>query len=126
MNQRKNIELGQKGEQAALDYLAEKGYSVVARNWHCPGGEVDLILRTGRTLVFAEVRTRSPGALVHPFETITAPKQRRVARAAEAYLRRHDLHETEVRFDALAVTFENDQPVVEHLEQAFETWSPRR
>ncbi len=123
MDRSQRAELGRKGEQAALDYLATRGYSVVARNWHCAGGEVDLILRHGRTLVFAEVRTRSSSSLVHPFETITAPKQRRVAKAAEAYLRRHGIEETEIRFDALAVTWTQEGPEVEHLEHAFETWS---
>ena len=57
---------GTKGEQMAADYLTARGCEILGRNWRCPYGEIDLILRQGETLIFAEVKTRSPGMLAAP------------------------------------------------------------
>ena len=65
-------ELGRRGEQVAAEWLQERGYTLVDRNWRCPAGELDLILRDGSTMVFAEVKTRSSLEFGHPFEAITS------------------------------------------------------
>ncbi len=75
----------------------------MARNQHAKGGELDLVMRHGDTLVFVEVRHRADSRHGHPLETITATKQRRLIRAARFYLTRNRLS-CPCRFDALAVT----------------------
>ncbi|MGN7800914.1 YraN family protein [Leifsonia sp. 22587] len=109
-------ELGRRGEQVAADWLQERGYMLVDRNWRCPSGELDLILRDGSTMVFAEVKTRSSLEFGHPFEAITARKAARLRRLAAAWCREREPGSTGVRIDAVAVTDAwSERPVVEHL-----------
>ena len=64
--------LGQRGEDLAADYLSRQHLTLIARNHRCRGGEIDLICREGRTLVFVEVRQRSSGAFGGAAASITA------------------------------------------------------
>jgi putative endonuclease len=78
--------LGRRGEELAAQHLAAKGYRIVARNWRCEHGELDLVVRDGECLAFVEVRTRRGRALGTPEESITPAKQARLAALAEAYV----------------------------------------
>ena len=78
--------LGRHGEEMAARHLAAKGYQVIARNWRCEVGEIDLVARDGEDLAFVEVRTRRGRALGSPEESITAAKQARLVDLAEAYV----------------------------------------
>ena len=116
-------ETGALGEQAAADYLLEKGYELLARNWHCRWGELDLVARKEEILAFVEVKTRKPGAMVSPLEAVNRTKRRKVIRSAQAYLM--ELGETELqpRFDVAAVTvFPGELPrfTVEYWPSAFD------
>jgi putative endonuclease len=82
--------LGRHGEELAARYLAAKGYEIVARNWRCEVGELDLVAKQRGCLALVEVRTRRGKALGSPEESITAAKQARLARLAEAYVQAHD------------------------------------
>jgi putative endonuclease len=109
-------ELGRRGEQVAADWLEERGYRVVDRNWRCSSGELDLVLRRGNALVFAEVKTRSSLDFGHPFEAITFQKGARLRRLAALWCREHAPVAGEVRIDAVAVTDAwSRRPRVEHL-----------
>jgi len=101
-------ELGRRGEQAARLWYAEHGYEVLARNWRCAHGEIDLVCtrRDGAgaaTLVVCEVKTRTSAARGHPLEAVTPAKQRRLRRLAAAFLRAQDRRFGHVRFDVVAV-----------------------
>ena len=116
-------ETGAMGEQAAADYLLEKGYELLARNWHCRWGELDLVARKEEILAFVEVKTRKPGAMVSPLEAVNRTKQYKLIRSAQAYLM--ELGETELqpRFDVAAVTvFPGELPrfTVEYWPSAFD------
>ncbi|MCL7452754.1 MAG: YraN family protein [Anaerolineae bacterium] len=78
--------LGRHGEELAARHLAAKGYEIVARNWRCETGEIDLVARDGADLAFVEVRTRRGRSLGSPEESITAAKQARLIDLAEAYV----------------------------------------
>ncbi|WP_431220992.1 YraN family protein [Leifsonia xyli] len=109
-------ELGRRGEQVAAEWLQQRGYALIERNWRCPSGELDLILRDGATLVFAEVKTRSSMEFGHPFEAITSKKAARLRRLAAAWCREREPGSPAVRIDAVAVTDAwTARPVVEHL-----------
>ncbi len=109
---------GARGEALAAKHLVAAGYTVEARNWRCATGELDLVCRDGDTLVFVEVRTVTTDFLDSPLQTIDAAKQRRVALAAEAYVRRNRSEYDGLRFDVVGVRLEKP-PRVEHLENAF-------
>ncbi len=77
---------GQQAEERAARYLVEQGCTVIARNWRCAGGELDIVARDGAWLVFVEVRGRRGDALGSPEESVTPAKQARLARLATAYV----------------------------------------
>jgi putative endonuclease len=109
---------GRRGETLAAKHLTARGYTLEARNWSCATGELDLVCRDGDTLVFVEVRTVSTGFLTSPLQTIDAAKQARVARAAEAYVRKKRSEYANLRFDVVGVVLKRP-PQIEHLENAF-------
>jgi len=107
--------LGRLGEDAAAAWYLQHGYEVVARNWSCRAGEIDLICRRGRVLVICEVKTRSSERFGSPFEAVTPAKRRRLRHLATLYLREVVPGTPIVRFDVAAVL----DGVVEVLESAF-------
>jgi putative endonuclease len=93
---------GRWAERLAAWRLRLAGYRVVARNYRCPAGEIDLVVRRGRTLAFVEVKTRL--RLADAAEAIQPGQQRRIRNAAEAFLARHpQLAGCDLRFDAVLV-----------------------
>jgi putative endonuclease len=77
---------------------------VVARNWRCKDGELDLIVRAGRTFVFCEVKARTSTAFGTPAEAVTSDKQQRLRRLAARWLEDDaPLRPTEIRFDVASV-----------------------
>ena len=113
---------GSKGEQMAADYLTARGCEILGRNWRCPYGEIDLILRQGETLIFAEVKTRGPGMLATPAEAVTASKRRRLLDAAALYLSQNPLP-LQPRFDILEIYLDGEGNFLKAvwLENAFQT-----
>jgi putative endonuclease len=88
----------------------------VARNWRCRAGEIDLIARRGRVVVFCEVKTRSSGAFGTPAEAVTVPKRARVRRLAGRWLAEQPAGRGgHIRFDVAAVLGDR----VEILEAVF-------
>jgi len=114
--------LGRFGEQVAERYLRGMGMKILARNWRIRRGELDLVARRRRTLVFVEVKTRRWPTRHAPEFAVDWRKQRRLRRAGRAWLRRHPFrHWTGIRFDVVAVTVNRSDEVVEvkHFENAF-------
>lgn len=112
-------ELGARGERLAERHLLRTGMTLLDRNWRCPQGEIDLVLRDGDEVVFVEVKTRSSVAFGHPLEAITAAKLARLRRLAGAWCEAHP-GAGRIRIDAVAVIAPRDLPaVIEHLERVF-------
>lgn len=118
----RHLPLGLRGERAAARHLRKLGYIVVARGDRSRFGELDLVAVDGRTVVFVEVKTRRSAAVDHPADAVHEEKQRRLTRAATAYLKRHRLLDYPVRFDVVAVTWPQGarRPHIEHFRGAFE------
>jgi len=95
--------LGISGEDAVAAWYQARGYEVVARNWRCRSGELDLIVRRGRTFVFCEVKTRSSAAFGAPVEAVTRDKQVKVRHLAARWLEDAPTRPTEIRFDVASV-----------------------
>ena len=112
-------ELGQRGERIAERHLVARGLTVIDRNWRCPQGEIDLVLRDGDETVFVEVKTRTSVAYGHPLEAITVAKLARLRRLALAWCEAHP-GAGAIRIDAVAVVAPRRAPAtVEHLEGVF-------
>ncbi|MBQ8600182.1 MAG: YraN family protein [Clostridia bacterium] len=108
--------LGLKGEQIARKYLLKKGYKIIATNFQCRFGELDLIAQDQNCLVFCEVKTRSAGMVAAPQESVTPAKQRKMIKTAEHWLMENPV-DAPLRFDVLAVFPDSfGKWTVEHLE----------
>ena len=110
--------IGRAGEEAAVRYLEQQGYTILERNFRLRTGEVDIIARDREYLVFIEVKTRTNNAFGSPFEAVDQSKQQRIARTALAYLA-GQAREMPVRFDVVAVFAAGDAVRVELLRNAF-------
>jgi putative endonuclease len=95
--------LGVSGEDLVAAWYVANGYEVVARNWRTRAGELDLIVRRGRTFVFCEVKTRSSDAFGAPVEAVTRDKQVRLRHLAARWLEDAPMRPTEIRFDVASV-----------------------
>lgn len=95
--------LGVDGEDRAAAWYAARGYTVVGRNWRCREGELDLIVRRGRELVFVEVKTRTTDRFGTPAEAVTVAKQRRLRGLAARYLSDTGTRVGSLRFDVVAI-----------------------
>jgi len=96
--------LGAVGETLAVRHYERNGFEVLARNWRCRSGELDLVVARGSLIVFVEVKSRSSLAFGHPAEAVTAAKQQRLRRLALQWLQQTGLRATELRFDVVAIT----------------------
>lgn len=94
--------IGQSGEDDALAYLQQQGLKLVARNFLCKGGEIDLVMQDKDVLVFVEVRKRAAGNYGGAAASITPAKQRRLIIAAQQYLQRYKMPPA-CRFDIIAI-----------------------
>lgn len=116
--------LGAWGERVAALHLEGKGYEIVARNWRCSLGEIDLVARAGELWLFVEVRTRRGPALGTPEESMTRGKAERVLRLAQQYLWEHGLEDVEWRVDMVAVELDEHGKLVrcEQVENMAPPW----
>ncbi len=109
-------ELGAYGEAAAARHLVHGGMVLLERNWRCELGEVDLVLRDGRTLVVCEVKTRSSTRFGSPLEAVTEQKAARLRRLAARWLAEHDLRPDDVRIDLVGVLVAGScPPQIDHV-----------
>ncbi len=95
--------LGGSGEDAVAAWYEARGFEVVARNWRCRDGELDLVVREGRRYVFCEVKTRTTDAFGVPAEAVTRDKQMRLRRLAARWLMDAPNRPREIRFDVASV-----------------------
>ncbi|WP_062076505.1 YraN family protein [Demequina globuliformis] len=109
-------QVGRIGEDAAYEWMVDRGWRVLARNWRCEHGEIDLVGVEDDTLVIAEVKARRSGATGLPQEAVTPRKLARLRRLAGAWLGASGRHWSQVRIDVFAVRVGPDASVnVEHL-----------
>ena len=92
---------GDLGEERACLALKKAGLRILERNYACPFGEIDIIARDRRTLVFVEVKARASEDHGEPSEAVTRKKQRRILRTAQVYMANHGCFEKPVRFDVV-------------------------
>lgn len=111
-------ELGRLGEEIATNYLLEKGYRILERNWRSGHKEIDIIALYDTTLVVVEVKTRKSNDYGEPDIAVGRDKQLMLIRAADSYVRYKRL-DVDVRFDIVSIVFSDGEPEIEHIEDAF-------
>jgi putative endonuclease len=112
--------VGKYGERVALRHLEDAGFEILARNWRCNDGEIDIVARDRGVLVICEVKTRSGLGFGLPAEAITRSKADRLRRLAYRWLQEHPAGGADVRFDVVSVVrARRGAAVVEHLRAAF-------
>jgi putative endonuclease len=112
--------LGNAGEDAVAAWYETAGYRVIDRNWRCRDGELDVVVISGDTLVFCEVKTRASTRFGVPVEAVTATKQRRLRMLAARWLAEHNVRRRTLRFDVASVMRGTDgQFTIEVVEDAF-------
>lgn len=112
--------LGRRGEDAAERFLRVRArYRVIARNYRCPFGEIDLVALDGCTVVFVEVRSQTGSRFGDPLASVTSRKQRQIAKAALYYLSRSHWGDCEARFDVVGIRWEQGQMHLTHIKDAF-------
>lgn len=106
--------MGAYGERSAARHLTEeRGMTLLDRNWRCPAGEIDLVLRDGDTLVVCEVKTRRGGEFGAPLEAVTPDKFERLRLLASHWLEQHGLLVPDIRIDLLGVDL--SRPAAERI-----------
>ena len=113
-------QVGRRGEDLACAELERQGLAVLARNWRCPRGEIDIVAadRSGRglTLVFCEVKCRSGLGFGHPLEAITYAKLRTLRQLAAQWMRENGVTARLIRVDAIGVVLvPGEEPSLTHL-----------
>ncbi|WOC31022.1 MULTISPECIES: YraN family protein [Caproicibacterium] len=107
-------ESGAFGEAFAAAYLQQHHCKIEKRNYHSRYGEIDVIASNEAHLIFLEVKTRAPGAMVRPLEAVTAAKQRRILKTAQCYLLQFPT-QLQPRFDVMGILTEPDGHSVRHF-----------
>lgn len=115
--------LGAWGEKVAAHHLEAKGYTIVARNWRCQQGEIDLVAQAGTETVFVEVKTRRGRSMGMPEEALTPHKARKLMKLAQLYVAEHNL-DVDWRIDLVAVELDPKGKLLrcEHIPNAVLGW----
>jgi len=111
-------------EQQARRFLKRKRYKIIARNYRCTAGEIDIIARDGQTIAFVEVKSRTSTEAGRPQENISQTKKTRLLRAAKAFLASNGWQDRPCRFDVVTVVADGSGPPdIEHYIDAWQAYS---
>ncbi len=115
--------LGERGENIAAKHLRNAGFKIIERNFRCQVGEIDIIARDGKTLVFVEVKTRAyDDNDVTPEDQVNTHKRHQITKAAKYYLTRYGWPQPPSRFDVVAIVWPTGrEPMIRHTTDAFES-----
>jgi len=114
------LKLGAWGEEQAVIWLQKQGARILARNFRAPVGEIDIVARLKKLILFVEVKTRSSLLYGSPAAAVGARKQQQIIRTAQWYLQREKVGQLQPRFDVIAVLRHNNDAKIEHFPNAFE------
>lgn len=107
--------LGMQGEQLAYEYLKEKGYKILERNYRNKTGEIDIIAKKNNRIIFVEVKQKSSLKFGYPREMITSQKIKKIRDTAIMYLQSHKLIGNQIQFDCIEII---DKKIT-HIENCF-------
>lgn len=114
--------LGKLGEELSAKYLISRGFEIIAQNYHCPEGEIDIIARKGNLLIIVEVKTRSTLSAEDTLLAVTKAKQRKISRATAYFLEKNQqFAECNLSFDIITVIKHSylNEYSIKHYDNAF-------
>jgi putative endonuclease len=114
----KHNDFGKLGEELAVNYLMEKGYEILERNWRNVHKEIDIIAKDGNELVIVEVKARQTDEHGDPDVAVTSRKQNLLVSAANSYIIKNKI-DLNTRFDIISIILRNGKPIVDHIKDAF-------
>lgn len=109
-------EFGNEGEALAASFLNKKGYTILARQYRCAFGEIDLVCQKANEVVFVEVKSRNSDVFGYPEDSITPMKRRHLLASSEEYLESHRLLNIPWRVDVVSIEFQFNPPHISHFE----------
>lgn len=115
------VTIGKAGESYVVNYLKEKGFTILEQNFRFHHDEIDIIASNSKFIVFVEVKTRKENSFTQPWEAVTKAKQQRIIKAAYGYLLQHK-SKLQPRFDVAEVIVQNDTLIlknINYIENAF-------
>ena len=118
--QNKHQKFGEKSENLAVWYLKKNGYKILEQNYRNRMGEIDIIAKEKKTLVFVEVKSRRSIRYGSPKLAVTPKKQRKISMVALYYLKTTQQTDAKARFDVVAITSNRDEPQIEIVKNAFD------
>jgi putative endonuclease len=119
MTERRLI-VGRTGEDVAVQYLLQRGYYILERNYRCRFGEIDLVARDGDTLTFIEVKTRRSRTFGPAAAAVTHTKQRHLIKASQMYMVQHGKRDDLCRFDVVTIDMDGQESRIELIKDAFQ------
>ncbi len=111
-------DFGNIGENKAVEYLQENGYSIVTKNWRVQHLEIDIIAIIDRVLCFVEVKTRSSKRYGEAFKALTITKQKNLLKAADLYIQENNI-DLDIRFDLITITKVKEGVELLHFKDVF-------
>lgn len=116
-----STEIGNIGENSVCDYLVEKGYTIIARNYRIKGGEIDIIAANSDYIAFVEVKTRNPNSISSGFDSVNARKQYLIIKTASDYCSKYPV-DLQPRFDIAEVIIINGNvQSIDYIKNAYDT-----
>jgi putative endonuclease len=114
-------EIGTYGENIAIEYLLNKGYKFIAKNFRSKFGEIDIIVKEKDCICFVEVKTRYNKNFGFPSQSVSYNKQRRIKKTSLLFVNKEKLFNLNLRYDVVEVylNYNDDSYIINHLENAF-------
>ena len=116
----KRQQFGKESESLAVRYLKKNGYKILEQNYRTRLGEIDIIAKKKKTIVFVEVKSRKSIRYGNPKWAVTPQKQRKISMVALQYLKSIRQTDARARFDVVAIISNRDEPQIEIVKNAFE------
>lgn len=111
-------DLGNQGEDLAVEHLIKNNWKILDRNWRFGREEIDIIASKAEILAIIEVKTRFSNFLGEPYEAVSKSKQKSIIRAANHYIEKNGL-DVEVQFDIISIVLNKNQQKITHIQEAF-------
>ncbi len=117
MSKENNHQIGRIGEDIAVRYLLKNKYDIIIRNFYTYSGEIDIIAKQDKEIVFVEVKTRSSDEYGRPLEAVTPLKQKHMYKSAKYYLYKTRQENAFVRFDVIEIYIVDGKVKINHIKQ---------